>query len=117
MKIDPCPCVISLNDGSVHALFEFRHFLELVEDRMGYDAAKWLRTHVEQAEKAADYTSRKVNTDLVAFESSLDSNRRAFQDIQTEAAVITGVLQEKRINREKIAHAIREIGKILSNQI
>lgn len=54
--------------------------------REGYDAAKWLRTHVEQAEKAADYTSRKVNTDLVAFESSLDSNRRAFQDIQTEAA-------------------------------
>ena len=56
MKIDPCPCVISLKDGSVHTLFEFRHFLELVEDCMGYDAAKWLRTHVEQAEKAADYT-------------------------------------------------------------
>ena len=53
MKIDPCPCVISLNDGSVHTLFEFRHFLELVEDRMGYDAAEWLRTHVEQAENAA----------------------------------------------------------------
>lgn len=40
MKIDPCPCVISLNDGSVYTLFEFRHFLELVEDCMGYDAAK-----------------------------------------------------------------------------
>lgn len=117
MKIDPCPCVISLNDGSVHTLFEFRHFLELVEDRMGYDAAKWLRTHVEQAEKAADYTQAKVDTDLTAYESDLESNRRAFQDIQTEAAVITGVLQEKRINREKIAHAVREIGKILSNQI
>lgn len=51
MKIDPCPCVISLKDGSVHTLFEFRHFLELVEDYMGYDAAKWLRTHVEQAER------------------------------------------------------------------
>lgn len=33
MKIDPCPCVISLNDGSVHTLFEFRHFLEPSEDR------------------------------------------------------------------------------------
>ena len=39
MKIDPCPCVVSLKDGSVHTLFEFRHFLELVEDCMGYDAA------------------------------------------------------------------------------
>ncbi|MFR3181085.1 hypothetical protein [Dysosmobacter welbionis] len=117
MKIDPCPCVISLNDGSVHTLFEFRHFLELVEDRMGYDAAKWLRTHVEQVEKAADYTSRKVNTDLVAFESSLDSNRRAFQDIQTEAAAIMEVLQGNRVNRQKIAHSVKEIGKIISNQI
>ena len=53
----------------------------------------------------------------MGYETDLESNHRAFQDIQTEAAVITGVLQEKRINREKIAHAIREIGKILSNQI
>lgn len=71
MKIDPCPCVISLKDSSVHTLFEFRHFLELVEDCMGYDAAKWLRTHVEQAEKAADYTQAKVDTDLTAYESDL----------------------------------------------
>ena len=52
-----------------------------------------------------------------SYEADLESNHRAFQDIQTEAAVITGVLQEKRINREKIAHAVREIGKIISNQI
>lgn len=45
---------------------------------MGYDAAKWLRTHVEQAEKAADYTQAKVDTDLTAYESDLESNRRAF---------------------------------------
>lgn len=79
MKIDPCPCVVSLKDGSVHTLFEFRHFLELVKDHMGYDAAKWLRTHVEQAEEAADYTKAKIDTDLTAYESELDSNRRAFR--------------------------------------
>lgn len=67
--------------------------------------------------KAADYTSQKVNTDLVAFESSLDSNRRAFQDIQTEAAAIMEVLQGNRVNRQKIAHSVKEIGKIISNQI
>lgn len=117
MKIDPCPCVISLNDGSVHTLFEFRHFLELVEDRMGYDAAKWLRTHVEQAEKAADYTSRKVNTDLVAFESSLDSNRRAFQDIQDELICISNILRWKRMNRELLSDHVKRIKTIISNQI
>ena len=117
MKIDPCPCVISLKDGSVHTLFEFRHFLELVEDCMGYDAAKWLRTYMEQAENAADYTTAKIDSDLVAYESDLDSNRRAFQDIQTEAAAIMEVLQGNRVNRQKIAHSVKEIGKIISNQI
>lgn len=101
MKIDPCPCVISLKDGSVHTLFEFRHFLELVEDCMGYDAAKWLRTHVEQAEKAADYTQAKVDTDLTAYESDLESNRRAFQDIQAEAAAI---ITNNYLMVEKVTH-------------
>ena len=91
--------------------------MELVEDCMGYDAAKWLKTHVKQAERAADYTDRKVNSDLIAYESDLDSNRRAFQDIQTEAAAIMEVLQGNRVNRQKIAHSVKEIGKIISNQI
>lgn len=117
MKIDPCPYVISLKDGSVHTLFEFRHFLELVDQYMGYDVAKWLRTYMEQAENAADYTTAKIDSDLVAYESDLESNRRAFQDIQTEAAAIMEVLQGNRVNRQKIAHSVREIGKIISNQI
>lgn len=117
MKIDPCPCVISLKDGSVHTLFEFRHFLELVEDCMGYDAAKWLRTYVEQAEKAADYTQAKVDVDLTAYESDLKSNRRAFEDIQTQAAAIIQVLQENRVDGKEIAHSVGEIGRIISNQI
>ena len=69
------------------------------------------------AEKEVRSAKAGENTELDSYEADLESNHRAFQDIQTEAAVITGVLQENRINREKIAHAIREIGKILSNQI
>lgn len=117
MQIYPCPCMISLKDGSVHTLFAFDDFVELVQDRMGYDAAKWLQTHVEQAEAAADYTQAKVATDLVAYESNLESNREALADIQLETATILGALQDKRINRQKIARAAREIGKIIFHQI
>lgn len=117
MEIYPCPCMINLKDGSVHTLFDFDDVLELVEDRMGYDAAKWLRTHVEQAEAAADYTQAKVSTDLIVYESNLESNRRALADIQLEAATILGVLQGKRVDREKIARAAKKIAKIISNQI
>lgn len=67
--------------------------------------------------KKSDRPKAGENTDLASYEASLESNSRAFQDIQAEAAAITGVLQQKRISREKIAHSIREIGKIISNQI
>ena len=117
MQIYPCPCMLNLKDGSIYTLFGFRDFVELVEDRMGYDAAKWLSAHVEQAEAAADYTQAKVATDLTAYESNLESNREALEAIHLEAATILGVLQDKRINREKIARAAREISKIISNQI
>lgn len=117
MQIYPCPCSIELKDGSLHILFEFRNFVELVEDRMGYDAAKWLQTHVEQAEMAADYTQAKIDTDLTAYESDLESNREAFGAIQLEVATILGALQDKRINREKIARAAKEIAKIIFHQI
>ena len=117
MQIYPCPCMLNLKDGSICTLFEFRDFVELVEDRMGYDAAKWLSAHVEQAEAAADYTQAKVATDLTACESNLESNREALEAIHLEAATILGVLQDKRVDRQKIARAAREISKIISNQI
>lgn len=98
--------------GKPETIFKARDFEYLVEKHMGYEAAKYSRLIAEPVAKLAG-----ENTDLASYEADLESNHRAFQDIQTEAAVITGVLQEKRINREKIAHAVREIGKILSNQI
>ena len=117
MKIDPYPVVVSLKNGSNHTLFKFRDFLELVDQEMGMDAAKWLEAHVNRLEEAADYTTAKVDTDLTGYESTLDSNRTAFMDIQSEAEAIMGVLQGKRISREKIAHCVREIGTIINNQI
>ena len=117
MKIDPCPCVVSLNDGSNHTLFQFRDFLELVDQKMGMDAAKWLESHVNRLEEAADYTTAKIDTDLAGYEASLDSNRMAFQDVQTQAEAIMDVLQEKRINRRKIALSVCEIENIIKNQI
>ena len=117
MQIYPCPCMLNLRDGSIHTLFEFDDFIELVEDRMGYDAAAWLSAHVEQAEAAADYTQAKVATDLTAYESNLESNREALEAIHLEAATILGVLQDKRVDRQKIARAAKKIAKIISNQI
>jgi len=117
MKINPCPVVVSLKDGSNHTLFKFRDFLELVEREMGMDAAKWLETHVNQLEEAADYTQAKVGTDLTSYEASLDSNRTAFKDIQEGIGAIAELLDAPRINRKRISAAVENISKIITNQI
>lgn len=103
--------------GKPEIIFDARDFEYLLEKHMGYEAAKYFREYVEKADEEVKSAKAGENTDLAFYEADLESNQRAFQDIQQEAAVITGVLQEKRMNREKIAHAVKEIGKIISNQI
>lgn len=117
MDISPRPVVVSLKDGSNHTLFKFRDFLELVDQAMGMEAAKWLETYVKQCEEAADYTKQAVESDLFNYESNLESNEDAFREIQREAAAIMKVMEAPRIDRQKITHAIQEIEKIIDNQI
>lgn len=105
-----------LKDGSRDTIFTFDDFLNLVRDYMGDDVAKWLEGHCSALEADADFAAAAVGTDLASYEASLESNARAFHDIQDEAAAIMNVLQGKRISRDKIAHSIRLIGQIVSNQ-
>ena len=121
MKIEPCPVVITLKDGKNSTMFRGEDFIELVDQYMGFEAARWLRERLEQLEEAADYTLQKAEaeagTDLTNYEASLESNTRAFQEINEQAEAIMNVLQAPRMNRQAISHAVREIGRIINNQI
>lgn len=103
--------------GKPETVFNARDFEYLVEKHMGYEVAKYFREYAEQADEEVRSAKAGENTDLAPYEADLESNQRAFQDIQEEVTVIMGVLQEKRLNREKITRSIRKIGKIISNQI
>ena len=103
--------------GKPETIFKARDFEYLVKNTWDMKRPSISGNTLKRLMKKSDRPKAGENTDLASYEADLESNHRAFQDIQTEAAVIMGVLQVKRINREKIAHAIREIGKILSNQI
>lgn len=117
MKIDPYPCMVSLKDGSNHTLFKFRDFLELVDQKMGMDAAKWLETHVTQLEEAADYTQAKVETDLSSYEASLESNTTAFQDLQDVLQEIQDLITAPRVNKRAVEQSVINGLTIIKNQI
>lgn len=92
-------------------------FKKMVDLYMGDEAAAYFGEIVASANEAVRAISDKTNSDLSSYEASLESNATAFTDIQEELANISEVLDSKRMSRDKIARSVREISKIISNQI
>ena len=67
--------------------------------------------------KKSDRPRPGENTDLASYEADLESNRRAFQDIQDELICISNILRWKRMNRELLSDHVKRIKTIISNQI
>ena len=103
--------------GKPEPIFNARDFEYLVEKHMGYEAAKYFREYAEKADEEVRSVKAGENTDLASYEASLESNFRAFQDIQDELGSIRNILQRKRLNREWLSGCVNCIETIISNQI
>lgn len=103
--------------GKPETIFKARDFEYLVEKYMGYEAAKYFREYAEKADEEVRSAKAGENTDLVSYEADLESNRRAFQDIQDELICISNILRWKRMNRELLSDHVKRIKTIISNQI
>ena len=103
--------------GKPETIFNARDFEYLVEKYMGYEAAKYFREYAEEADEEVRSAKAGENTDLASYEADLESNRRAFQDIQDELICISNILRWKRMNRELLSDHVKRIKTIISNQI
>ena len=103
--------------GNNELVFNPKDFKCLIRKYMGNEAAVYFGEIVDYANKAVRDAKDKRDNDLLSYEASLESNATAFTDIQEELKSISEVLDSKRMNRDKIAHSVREIKKIINNQI
>ena len=103
--------------GKPETIFKARDFEYLVEKYMGYEAAKYFREYAEKADEEVRSAKAGENTDLASYEADLESNRRAFQDLQDELICISNILRWKRMNRELLSDHVKRIKTIISNQI
>lgn len=103
--------------GKPETIFKARDFEYLVEKYMGYEAAKYFREYAEKADEEVRSAKAGENTDLASYEADLESNRRAFQDIQDELICISNILRWKRMNRELLSDHVKRIKTIISKQI
>lgn len=108
--------LMNINDN-YELILSSDDFKKMVDLYMGDEAAAYFGEIVASANEAVRAISDKTNSDLSSYEASLESNATAFTDIQEELANISEVLDSKRMSRDKIANSVREIKKIISNQI
>lgn len=103
--------------GKPETIFNARDFEYLVEKHMGYEAAQYFREYAEKADEEVRSAKAGENTDLASYEANLESNQRAFQDIQDELMGISNILRWKRMNRELLSNYVNRIKTIISNQL
>ena len=72
---------------------------------------------LKKADEEVKSAKAGENTDLASYEADLESNYRAFQDIQDELICISNILRWKRMNRELLSDHVKRIKTIISNQI
>ena len=108
--------LMNINDN-YELILSSDDFKKMVDLYMGDEAAAYFGEIVASANEAVRAIGDKTNSDLSSYEASLESNATAFTDIQEELANISEVLDSKRMSRDKIARSVREISKIISNQI
>lgn len=115
------PMALPLSDGSCVTLMCFGDFVRLIDERLGMDARNYVESTMGELEKAADEVQQRLESDLGSYESSLDSDHSAFQDIEVECRAMIS-----DFNRETGAHKlsalrpwrdrVQNILKIISNQ-
>ena len=114
--------VLGLKDGSVETILQPEDFQYLLDDYLGYDAVKYFENLIERLQEEADYNKAKVETDLDSYESSLESNTRAFQDIEEICRTMVSEFHREE-GRNKLSalrpwmHKINNIITIINNQI
>lgn len=109
--------VMVLKDGSVETLLEPKDFQYLIEKYMGYDAETYFRNLVEELQTEADFTTKKLDTDLESYEASLESNTRCFNDLLDSIKEAVNLLDEKRLNKTQMGKLLDQMKKQINNQI
>lgn len=105
---------IQFKNGSYEYINSNEDFRILIENEMGVESAKYVQELIDQA----DYTTRKVNTDLESYEASNESMMFAIQDAINDMESIVNMIEDsKRLNREELIKKLNSVLKNLSNEI
>lgn len=100
-----------LKDGSREVMENDYEFAEFVRENLGNDCG----AKILELKEAADYTKRKVHTDLEVYEEELDSHRSCFRDLLEALDNMNIALEKNRLNRGELCELARAMKTEISN--
>lgn len=110
--------VIRLNDNTVEVVTDLKDIEDITRSKLGNDIADIIADNLQDNAKEKEYARLKHDSDMISYESSLESNSTAFIDILEEVNKMQEYIQDsKRIDRNKILEVFNSIEKIINNQI
>ena len=89
--------VLQLSDGSVHTVFDIRDMMELIDDRLGYEARRWLEEYLTEEKEVEGVRSH---------------HREVMCSLREESEKIACLIREKEIDRKQLSTAAGRIGTI-----
>lgn len=104
--------VLQLTDGSIEIVDNYDSLYELVRDRMGEDASDMILDLISES----DYTNKKLDSDLISYESSLDSyNSMCFELKESIEKLQDYVRDAKRLDRNKLLESLEHLIDTIEN--
>lgn len=108
---------LTLNNGNTEIISNMNHFIELIDDNLGYDAKIYLSNKIENLQHDADYNQAKINTDIECYEMDLQSNTSCFIEISDTVEQLKEITNSKRVNKKKMNDLLEHIDTLINNQI
>ena len=110
--------VLQLSDGSVHTVFDIRDMMELIDDRLGYEARRWearrwLEEYLTEDDDLGDYAS-DLEKELEGVRSH---HREVMSSLREESEKIACLIREKEIDRKQLSTAAGRIGTITWREV
>lgn len=103
-----------LKNGNFEILKDHQELKDLIESEMGEDVGLEVQKLIDEA----DYTQQKVQTDLTAYESQLDSfNSMCLEVIDVINNLVNRIEDSKRLNRNDILNQLDRIRTLIENEI
>lgn len=97
--------VVFLPDNQIEVISDNQSLANLVQQHMGFEVAEMVR----DLAKEADYAQVRVDSDLLSYESSLESNQWAFRALKDELNALKTEIGKQRLSKPTLIKLIERM--------